>query len=62
MEAAGKIGIKNITEHANRIYNSGSIPEKMKESEFIVTLKKEGVVEYSRHRIISIMSQMSKII
>ena len=62
MEAASEFGIKNITELANLIYNSGSIQEKMKESGFIVIPKKEGAVECSRHRTISIMSHMSRII
>ena len=34
----------------------------MKESELFVILKNEGAVDYSRHRNISIMSQMSNII
>ena len=34
----------------------------MKESEFIVIPKKNGAVECSKHRTISIMSQMGKIV
>ena len=34
----------------------------MRESEFIVIPKKEGAVECSKHRTISIMSQVAKIV
>ena len=36
VEAAGNFAIVKLTDLANKIYNTGSIPEKMKESEFIV--------------------------
>ena len=62
VEAAGEFGLGKITELANLIYSSGNVPEKIKESEFIVIPKKEGGVDCSRHRTVSIMSQMSKII
>ena len=62
VEAAGEFGIDKITELANKIYRTGQVPESMKESEFIVIPKKAGAVECSKHRTISIMSQMGKII
>ena len=62
VEIAVDFGIIKITELASRIYNSGIIPEKIKESEFIIIPRKEGAVDCSRHRTISIMSLMSKII
>ena len=62
VEAVGEFGIEKITELANRIYSTGQVPEAMKESEFIVIPKMDGAVECSKHRTISIMSQMRKIV
>ena len=62
VEAAGEFGIEKITELANRIYSTGQVPEAMKESEFIVILKKDGAVECSKHITISIISQKGKIV
>ena len=62
VEAAGDFAIEKITELANQIYDTGDIPERMKESEFIVIPKKEGTVECGKHRTISIMSQIAKIV
>ena len=39
VDVAWEIGIKKITELANRFYKSGSIPVKMKKSEFIAISK-----------------------
>jgi hypothetical protein len=62
IEAAGEFAISKITELANKIYSTGGIPERMKESEFIVIPKQEGAVECGKHRTISIMSQVAKIV
>ena len=62
VEASGEFGLRKITELANLIYSSGQVPESMKESEFLVIPKKNGAVECSNHRTISIMSQIAKII
>ena len=62
VEAAGSFAIEKITELANKIYDTGNIPKKMEESEFIVIPKKEGAVECGKHRTISIMSQVAKIV
>ena len=62
VEAAGEFAIGRIVELANKIYRTGKIPERMRESEFIVIPKKEGAVECSKHRTISIMSQVAKIV
>ena len=62
VEAAGEFGIEKITELANRMYSTGQVPEMRKESEFIVILKKNGAVDCNKHRRISIMSQMGKIV
>ena len=62
VEAAGELGVDKITKLANRIYRMRQVPETMKESEFIVIPKKEGAVECSKHRTITIMSKIGKII
>ncbi|XP_063885526.1 uncharacterized protein LOC135113837 [Scylla paramamosain] len=62
VEAAGDFAIEKITELANQIYDTGNIPERMEESEFIVIPKKEGAVECDKHRTISIMNQVAKIV
>ena len=62
MEAAGEFGIREIAELVNQTFNSGNIPEKMRESKFVVILNKEESVDCSRHKTISIMSQMLKTI
>ena len=62
IEAAGDVAISKILGLANRIYESGEMPQSMKESEFIVIPKREGAVDCEKHRTISIMSQVGKII
>ena len=47
---------------ANKIYQTGIITDKLKESEFTVIPKKIGAVGCSKHWTISIMSQISKIV
>jgi len=62
IEAAGSFGMEKVTQLANKIYNTGYIPERMRESMFIAIPKKEGTLECEKHRTISIMSQLGKII
>ena len=62
IEAGGDIAIEKITKLANNIYNTGHIPDIMKKSTFIVIPKKAGTTDCSKHRTISIMSQVGKII
>ena len=62
VEAAGEFALTKIVEMANQIYRTGKIPERMKESEFIVIPKKEGAVDCGKYRTISIMSQVAKIV
>ena len=50
--SAGSFAIEKITELANKIYETGKIPK----------TKEEGAVECGKHRTISIMSQVAKII
>ena len=60
VETAGNFAIAKLTDLANN--NIGSIPERMKESEFIVIPKQEGATECDKHRTINIISQMAKVI
>ena len=62
IEAAGIFGVEKVTQMANMIYNTEYIPERMRESTFIAIPKKEGTLECEKHRTISIMSQLGKII
>ena len=62
VDAAGEFGIKKLTKMANRIYDTGVVPEKMKENTFIVIPKKPGTVECKEHRTIALISQVGKVI
>ena len=62
VEATRSFAIEKSTELANKICETGDIPKKMEESEFIVIPKKEGAVECGKHQTISIMSQLAKIV
>lgn len=60
-QAAGDFAIE-ITNLANQTYDTCDIPERMKESGFIVIPEKEGAVECGKHRTSSIVSQVAKIV
>ena len=60
LEAEGDFTIRKITELANKIYETGVLPNRMQESEFIVIPKKVGAVDCEKHRTISITSQVAK--
>ena len=62
LNATEDFAIDKITKLANKIYNTGYIPEEMRKSVFVVLPKKPGTVECTEHRTISIMSQVTKII
>ena len=49
MEEAGNSATAKLTDLANKIYSTSNIPERMKESEFIVIPKKEGATECGNH-------------
>ena len=51
-----------VTEIANKIYDTGYIPEEMRKSTFIALPKKPATVECSQHRTISLMSILTKAI
>ena len=62
VEEGEEFAIEKITEIANKIYQTGIIPNKMKESEFIVIPKRVGAVGCNKHRTISNMSQITKVV
>ena len=62
LQACGEIGIKKVCILANKIYESGIIPQKMKESIFITIPKKGDLLQCSNYRLISLMSHITKII
>ena len=49
VEAAGEFAINKITSLTKSGYNTGQVPENMKESEFIVIPMKNGAVECNKH-------------
>ena len=62
IEEAGDVAKNKVVALANKIYESGEIPEMMKVTKFIVIPKKEGATECEKHRTISIMSQVAKVV
>ena len=62
LEAAGDFGIGKLTRLANRIYDTGDIPVKMRESVLIALPKKPGAVDCEKHRTICLASQIGKVI
>ena len=58
----GEFGVNELTKLFNKIYASGNIIECMCESIFITLPKVEGTLECKKHRTISIMSQVTKIL
>ena len=62
IEATEEFGIRKIADLANRIYESGYIPNAMRESVFVAILKRSSALECSKHRTINIMSQLGKVL
>ena len=62
IQALEDFGIDTITSLANKIYDSGIIPEEMTKSIFITIPKAPKAVDCDKHRIISLMSQITKLI
>ena len=59
--ALGDFGIHELMKLFNRIYNTGNFVKCMCESVFIALSKVEGTLECGKHRTISIISQVTKI-
>ena len=62
LEAMGEFAIDKLTVIANQIYANGIITEHMRKSVFITIPKIDGTLECKKHRTISIISQITKII
>ena len=58
----GEFGVIELTKLFNKIYTSGNVVECMCESVFVTLPKVEGTLECKKHRTISIMSQVTKIL
>ena len=62
IEACGDLGISKLVTIMNKIYESGYIPQQMKESIFITIPKKGDLLNCSTYRLISLMSHITKIL
>lgn len=62
IKALDEFGVTKVTELANKIYQSGSIPDDLSKSVFIALPKQPGAIECELHRTISLMSHITKII
>ena len=60
--ACDEVGIDKLLSIANKIYNSGIIPEQMKQSIFVTIPKKGDLLECKNYRLISLMSHITKAI
>ena len=62
IDALEDFGVDTLTSLANKIYDTGMIPDEMCKSIFIAIPKKPKAVDCDKHRIISLMSQITKLI
>ena len=62
IKAVGDFSIDKITNLANKIYERGKLCDNMCKAIFITIPKKAGAIECNKHRTISIISQIMKII
>ena len=60
--AAGEIGILELTELSNMIHNQGSFPNELNKSIFIALPKVNGTIKCEKHRTISLMSHVTKLV
>ena len=62
IQASGNGGVTAVTKLINAIYQEGKVPEGMCKSVFIALPKKAGTTRCDEHRIISLMSHLTKIL
>src|SRR5215469_13381289 len=62
LKALGNFAVEKITTLANKIYESGELTIHMSKLVFIAIPKVQGTLEFEKHRTISIMSQVTKIL
>ncbi|XP_076322041.1 uncharacterized protein LOC143231381 [Tachypleus tridentatus] len=60
--ALKEVGIQEVTKLLNTIYDTGEIPEDFKKSVFIALPIKPGTTDCEQHRIISLMSHLTKVL
>ena len=60
--AAGGRGVTEITNLANMMYSEGRFPEQMYKSIFITIPKVKGTTKCEKHRTISLMSHVTKLV
>ena len=60
--AAGEVGILELTELSNMIHNQGSFPSELDESIFITLPKVNVTIKCKKHRTISLMSHVTKLV
>ncbi len=60
--AAGDIGIVELTKLSNMMYNKGCLPSELNKSIFITLPKVNGTTKCEKHRTISLMSHVTKLI
>jgi len=62
LTAIDNLGINKLHTIVNKIYETGTIPQQMKESIFITLPKKGDLLNCNNYRLISLMSHVTKII
>src|SRR5215469_16285813 len=62
LKVLGNFAVEKITTLANKIYESGELTSQMNKSVFIAIPKVQGTLECEKHRKISFMSQVTKIL
>ena len=60
--AAGDVGILEFTELSNMIHNQGSFPRELNKSIFITLPKVNGTIKCEKHRTISLISHVTKLV
>ena len=59
--AAGDIGITELTKMTNMMYVQGSFPSELNKSIFIALPKMNGTIKCEKHRTISLLSHVTKL-
>ena len=60
--AAGEMGILELTELSSMIHNQGSFPNELNKSISIILPKVNGKIKCEKHRTISLMSHVTKLV
>ena len=60
--ASGEAGLKELTSLSNRMYKEGCFPTEMNKSIFITLPKVSGTAKCNKHRTMSLMSHVTKLV